>query len=109
MASGVPTLSLPRPTLTLLTDMGLADDVLWVYRALGGRQHRPRIAPGGWDFATTDMAVELDEQRHFNRYRRQTLDAPRYGSLEAFPRELYASLCDVRETECLNSARHGGY
>lgn len=51
--------------------------VMDIYRALGGIQDAPKLAPGSWDVVYTDgLLIELDEDMHFNRYRGSTLDAP---------------------------------
>lgn len=53
------------------------DQVMDLYRELGGVQTAPKLAPGSWDIAYSDgLVVELDEDMHFNRYRHTTLDAP---------------------------------
>lgn len=55
----------------------VAASVLDLYRALGGIQNAPRLAPGSWDLAYADgLLIELDEDLHFHRYRGITLDAP---------------------------------
>jgi hypothetical protein len=56
-----------------------------------------------------DILVELDEERHFNRYREQTLRAAVYAQLPAFPRATYQSFCVEHEDDCLTSASFGGY
>ena len=54
-----------------------AGQVMDLYRALGGIQEAPRLAPGSWDVVYSDgLLIELDEDMHFNRYRGTTLDAP---------------------------------
>lgn len=68
-----------------------------------------RIAPGGWDIAATPCIVELDEQRHFNRYRRATLDSPTYDANRLFDLDDYRRFCDLHEDDCLRNARYGGY
>lgn len=63
-------------------------EIASLYRAWGGIRERP-LSPGSWDLALQDgLVIELDEEFHFTRYRRQTLDlsfevglpwAPAYG------------------------------
>lgn len=66
----------PAPRLGALSNT-VADSVMALYRELGGVQSVPKLAPGGWDLAFTDgLLLELDEDMHFNRYRKLTLDAP---------------------------------
>jgi hypothetical protein len=55
-----------------------AASVLDLYSALGGVQLTPKLAPGGWDVVFADgLLLELDEDMHFNRYRKITLEATR--------------------------------
>lgn len=59
-----------------------ADEILDLYRALGGTLAAPALAPGGWDLSfSNDLLVELDESFHFNRYRELTLECPWAASL----------------------------
>jgi hypothetical protein len=62
-------ISVPRPSLEDLKRVGLLEEVTNVYRSLGGQQSPPRVRPGAWDVSLHDYSVELDEERHFNRYR----------------------------------------
>ena len=91
----------------------LADEMLTVYRKLGGRNvaqgDPPRFRPDSWDLRIERVLVELDEARHFNRYRAQTLAAPAYERLPAFPLVGYAEFCARYEGECLAAAGYGGY
>jgi hypothetical protein len=64
------------PGLDSLPDeeAGLA---LELYRRLGGIHDHPRLRTGAWDLAVegTDgdvTLIELDEELHFNQYRRET-------------------------------------
>lgn len=99
--------TLPRPTTASIAGAGLADLVDGVYRSLGGQQSEARIQLGNWDIETDGIAVELDEDLHFNRYRRRTLESPLYEQV-SFPRELYRRLCEEREGDCLRAGRWGG-
>lgn len=64
----------PSPRLSDLP-ASLQDELLALYRLLGGVLQEPRLRPGSWDLAFDDgLLVELDEEFHFTRYRRQTLD-----------------------------------
>ena len=66
----------PAPRIGSLPS-ATAEHVMDLYRALGGIQDSPRLAPGSWDVAYTGgLLLELDEDMHFNRYRGATLDAP---------------------------------
>lgn len=66
----------PAPRLDSLPSE-IADQVMDLYRTLGGVQSAPKLAPGSWDIAYDDgLLLELDEDLHFHRYRGATLDAP---------------------------------
>ena len=74
---------------------GVADDIAELYRALGGRAEVSKLRPGAWDLAFADgLILELDEELHFNRYRRQALQA---ASCAPLPwRDEYLQLCEAR-------------
>jgi hypothetical protein len=80
------------------------------YRELGGIQPSPRLRTGGWDLAVEDepgemIVIELDEELHFNRYRRVTLSAPWYHEL-AWVSD-YATLCNGHEERCRTAGTWG--
>lgn len=75
------------------------------YRALGGVLGEPVFRPGAWDIGCDGFAVELDEDLHFNRYRAITLEHNIYTALPHFPLDLYRSLCDAHEDDCLSKGR----
>jgi hypothetical protein len=84
-------------------------EVMDIYRMLGGRQEEPTLRPGGWDLQVAGMAVELDEEQHFNRYRLATLAASAYARLPAFPLAAYRAHCARGEGACLKKAGYKGY
>ena len=43
------------------------------YRKLGGQLEVPPLRFGSWDICAEKFIIELDEERHFNRYRLITL------------------------------------
>jgi hypothetical protein len=51
------------------------------------------------------VLIELDEELHFNRYRKMTLDRPWAASLPWATS--YAEACETREAECLRAATWG--
>lgn len=63
----------PSPRLaTLPAHAGV--EISSLYQAWGGTKERP-LRPGSWDLALEDgLVIEPDEEFHFTRYRRQTLD-----------------------------------
>jgi hypothetical protein len=110
-ASGVQVNSRPvfLKKLSDLRSKTLEREVIRIYRSLGGVQLVPRIAPGRWDVGLAQCVVELDEERHFNRYREVTLGSSVYHSLRGFDVNDYRRLCINRENECLRCAKHGNY
>ncbi len=96
----------PLPTARDIAAAGLGAGILPSYRRLGGQLDEPRIRPGDWDLVVDGVAVELDEELHFNRYRRITLDAPFYDELP-LDRTLYRRLCADHEAECLAAGSWG--
>lgn len=101
--------AVPLPTAESLKAVGLDTEIATIYRRLGGVGAAARVAPGGWDMPTDPFVVELDEQRHFNRFRRATLDSAVYDSNPIFDTDEYRRFCDDHEADCLRSAKHGGY
>ena len=81
-----------------------------LYRQLGGIQEDPTLRPGSWDLAVTAddgtmIVVELDEELHFDRYRKQTLAAPWYDRI-AWSNK-YSMLCTRHERRCLQAGTWG--
>lgn len=100
---------IPRPLTDAVYEVGLEEIVNHVYRALGGQKKRARIAPGAWDIAADGMAIELDEERHFNRYRLESLRSSIYRRLSGFGVTLYRDYCRRYEAQCLRTAHYGGF
>ena len=86
-------------------DVSIGNDVLRLYRGLGGVLENPQLRPGAWDLSMDGAMIELDEELHFNRYRKMTLKRPWAASL---PWAMsYEQDCDTREAQCLRSATWG--
>ena len=100
-----------RPQLTAgnLSESGLMSEVQRVYGALGGRLSTPPLRVGQFDMSVEDTPVELDESRHFNRYRTTTLDSTIYSRVTGFDAAYYRNLCESRERDCLKDAGFGGH
>ncbi len=54
------------------------------------------------------VAIELDEELHFNRYRELTLRSEVYQRLSGFPLEAYRDHARSREDECKKAGSYGG-
>jgi len=101
----------PAPTVPPVPELrrlpsDQADWIMELFRLLGGTASTPRLRPGPWDLAFEGgLVVELDEELHFNRYRRLTLDREWTKPLPW--REDYLSYSDQFENECLRAATWG--
>lgn len=78
-----------------------------VYRQLGGRLDSFPLRLRRWDMEVDGVAVELDEELHFNRYRAVTLEAPAYRDLATVPTAQYLGFCQEYESRCLAAGRYG--
>jgi len=76
---------LARPTIDDLGKSPLRQVVEDCYRRLGGIGAEIPLRLGHWDAEYEGIAVELDEELHFNRYRLITLESPVYIELPSFP------------------------
>jgi hypothetical protein len=98
----------PAPRLDTMPSEA-AERVLELYRALGGSAEAFVVfRPGAWDIVLADgLVVELDEEQHFNRYRRATLE-PSWN--DGLPwADDYRRYSDAHETAALRKAGRGGY
>lgn len=75
-----------------------------LYIKLGGIQETYPLNLRTWDMQFSGVAVELDEEQHFHRYRAQTLASHIYKELPNFPFSVYQTYCSKRE----NKARTDG-
>jgi hypothetical protein len=91
-----------------LADLGgdVAESIIGLYRSLGGNRPTPTLRPGKWDLVLEDdLLIELDEELHFNRYRRATLE-PKWAHMLPW-RDDYARHCDQMEGICLSAGSWG--
>ena len=98
-----------RPNYDDFCSANLQAAILEVYRELGGRNQKPRVATGPWDIETEHFFIELDEEQHFNRYRAKTLSSTIYDKLSTahLNRASYLNLCSSKELTCLKERRPG--
>ncbi|MBB5161579.1 hypothetical protein [Mycobacterium sp. AZCC_0083] len=95
----------PVPRLDTLPP-NAREEVLDLFRALGGQTPMPPLRPGAWDLVFADgLVVELDEELHFNRYRAQSLQPTWATDLPWY--DVYLGLCRDREQECLAAGKWG--
>lgn len=99
-----------RPCLKRHTiEANLREEVRRVYQLLDGALDDFPMNVGHWDIPVGGVSIELDEERHFNRYRLSTLMSGLYSKLPKFPLSEYRSYCAQREAQCLAAAKYGGY
>ena len=98
----------PAPRLDTMPPEA-AERVRDLYRALGGDAEEFVVfRPGVWDIVLADgLIVELDEEQHFNRYRRATLE-PAWADVLPWADE-YRHYADDHEAAALKKASRGGY
>jgi len=60
-----------------------------------------------YDIQSKDFIVELDEENHFNRYRKATLSNSSYQNLRTFSLKDYISYCDLYENKCRRDGKFG--
>lgn len=100
-ASSAPT----SPQLSSLPP-SVAEELLGLYRRLGGALEAPVLRPGGWDLAFSEnLVVELDEELHFNRYRAITLECSWAEDLP-WTRD-YRIFCEQHEDACTSAGSWG--
>jgi hypothetical protein len=82
--------------------------VLETYKALGGKFSHPSCNIGRWDIEVENFIIELDEERHFNRYRLVTLSSRFYATnTHGFSLPQYKTYCSEKEDKCLKAASWG--
>lgn len=74
----------PKLSIFEIEYSGLGNEVERVYSALGGASEQIPLNYGSWDISLKDFCIELDEERHFNRYRLETLASSIYKDFSFF-------------------------
>ena len=75
------------------------NDILAVYKELGGVTDNFAFRIDGYDVQADKFVIELDEELHFNRYRKITLQSELYNEPKKFPLENYKKYCEVYEPQ----------
>lgn len=84
----------------------MRNELMELYRTLGGTSAVPTLRPGAWDLAFEGgLLVELDEELHFNRYRYVTLEPEWTIGLPW--RTDYRTFATDHERDCMAAARWG--
>lgn len=97
----------PKLSFSEIEYVGLMNEVERVYSVMGGTSEQVPLNYGSWDISLKDFFIELDEERHFNRYRLATLASPIYANYPNFSVSNYREYCSVKEEQCLKSASWG--
>jgi hypothetical protein len=98
-----------KPSSSELLESKYSKHIYEIYSTLGGILSEPPTQFGSWDISTNNFIIELDEERHFNRYRLRTLESPFYLKNNFFSLTDYKKYSKEKENACLKSAQHGGY
>ena len=91
-------------TLKELENSNVVKFVSDTYKKLGGQLDTFPTNYGPWDISTKDFILELDEERHFNRYRLETLRSNFYDTHTSFSVVNYKNFCNDFENHCLSAA-----
>lgn len=97
---------IPKPQFQHYKDSKYYQELIRIYRSLGGKQNEIPFNIGKYDCIVNGMIVELDEENHFNRYRAITLKAGIYQNGKTLNLERYLDYCKTYEDKCNT---HGGY
>ncbi|KAA5416517.1 DUF7255 family protein [Bacteroides cellulosilyticus] len=97
----------PKISIFEIEYSGLISEVERIYYALGGTSEQVPLNYGAWDIQLKDFYIELDEERHFNRYRFETLTSSIYEDYSNFSVSNYREYCLMNEEQCLKSASWG--
>lgn len=101
--------SAEKVTAKLLSCSQYDNEILRVYRELGGILQTYPVNPvATYDIVLDGLIIELDEELHFNRYRRITLNSKVYEDINSFPLARYKEYCEIFEQRCLCAGSYGG-
>ena len=97
-----------RPSRNEILESNFLNTIKIAYKQLNGQFETPPTRIGPWDINTKDFIIELDEERHFNRYRLLTLKSEFYKNWDLFNVEKYKEFCVKYEQKCLETAGWAG-
>jgi hypothetical protein len=95
---------LKKPNRKIFEDSMYDTEIKTTYKKLSGKLSQYPIQFRGFDIVCNDFIIELDEERHFNRFRLITLDSSIYKDYINFDVDQYKKYCNIHESECLASA-----
>lgn len=95
----------PKPSKAEYYNSKFNSEIENIYRKLGGTLSYFPTSFRGYDIQCRKFIVELDEERHFNRYRLITLHSDFYSNNKInFQIDKYKTLCKKKEGACLKAA-----
>lgn len=101
--------SFAKPSYFTFSSSSLHSEIDRVYRLLGGKLSEYPTAFRGYDIQLNNCIVELDEEQHFNRYRKLTLTSAIYQKIDSFSITDYRTFCEKHEINCLKKADNRKY
>lgn len=96
-----------KPTNEDLMSSNYYKEIKEIYSKLNGQLNTPPTRFGSWDINLKEFIIELDEERHFNRYRLVTLNSDFYLNHNLFDKDSYKEFCITHESDCIKSASWG--
>jgi len=98
-----------KPKMEDIIKSKYEDECINIFKKLGGISSSFPINVGGYDFIIDNKIVELDEEAHFNCYRKATLTSTIYENNEYVNSKTYSEYCLKFESICLKGRSFGGY
>lgn len=98
----------PIPQLTWqdIAQSPYKEDAVYIYEALGGQGNLSKIRASRWHIELdNNVALQLDEQLSFNRYRNITLRSEIYREHSSFSVSKYRTYNRKMESECIKSGQ----
>jgi hypothetical protein len=92
-----------RPSSSDILNSRYKKEINDIYEKIGGVLITPPTNIGKYDINLSDFIIELDEENHFNRYRKTTLNSQFYTEYNLFDIENYKLFCDKYEGLCNTS------
>lgn len=81
------------------------EEIKKIYKELGGVLPDVNYNFRGYDIELPNFIIELDEELHFNRYRRVTLNSSVYNNFFNFEVNKYKNWCIEHEKECIKKGK----
>ncbi|MEN7548962.1 hypothetical protein AAG747_13650 [Rapidithrix thailandica] len=88
-------------------DQEYKEEIQRIFAELGGTGHLPNTCSLNWNLELERGIVQLDEQLHFNKYRRITLRSSIYQEFKGFQLAKYQQYCRKFDKECLMAGSAG--